>query len=396
MRDRFPAADGCHIFDRAAAVLAEPLVSTERAMTGAEGLPTTVEARPVATGEVTVVIPTHNDGPNIGALVGRLLDEPDVGEILVIASACDDETVPTVLEASGGCDGKIRLYLEAERSGKVAAINFGLGEVGLPYAVVISGDVLPEPNAIPRLLEALRRPGVGLVGGRPVPVNPESQALGHAVHLLWRLHHRLALHQPKLGEMIGLRTEAIVALPRTSVDEACFQALLETSGWNSVYVPDAVVLNRGPGTVRDFFKQRRQIHAGHLWLRHRQHYTVPSLRPGLLVSEMWRDLNAQRERLRPRRLAWTAGAVAMEAGARLMARLDYMRGRENHVWDMVKSTKAPALDADGLRPRGGQLVAGQGVAETAPDQRDGEHELPVQLQVPDVQRLRPEGQRARR
>src|SRR5947208_15333186 len=113
-------------------------------------------------------------------------------------------------------------------------------------------------------------------------------------------------------------------------------------GCNSVYVPDSFVLNMGPGTVRDFFKQRRQIHAGHLWLRHRQHYTVPSLQPRLLATEMWRDLTSERERLQPRRLAWTAGAVAMEAGARLMARLDYLRGRENHVWDMVKSTKAPA------------------------------------------------------
>ena len=351
--------------------------------------------RPSHTGTIAVVIPTHNDGPNIGALLSRLLEEPAVGEVLVIASACDDETVPTVLELSNDRDGKIRLYVEAERSGKVAAINFGLGEVTLPYTVVISGDVLPESGAISRLLEALERPGVGLVGGRPLPVNPEATGLGHAVHLLWRLHHRLALHQPKLGEMIGIRTEAIVALPRTSVDEACFQAILETSGWKSVYVPDAVVLNRGPGTVRDFFKQRRQIHAGHLWLRHRQHYTVPSLQPRLLASEMWRDLTSERERLRPRRLAWTAGAVAMEAGARLMARLDYMRGRENHVWDMVKSTKGPALDADGLRTGGGQLVAGERLAPAAPDQRDGQHELPVQLQVPDLQRLRPEGQGAR-
>jgi hypothetical protein len=173
-------------------------------------------------------------------------------------------------------------------------------------------------------------------------VNPETCAVGHAVQLLWRLHHRLALHQPKLGEMIAIRSEALVSLPRTSVDEACFQALIEAEGWESAYVPEAVVLNQGPRTVKDFVKQRRQIHTGHLWLRHREHYTVPSLQSGLLLSEMWRDLTSSPQRLHPRRLMWTAGAVAMEAGARLLARLDYLRGRENHVWDMVKSTKAPA------------------------------------------------------
>ena len=45
-----------------------------------------------------VIVPTHNDGSNIGALLERLLAEPTVGEVVVVASECDDETVPTVLK----------------------------------------------------------------------------------------------------------------------------------------------------------------------------------------------------------------------------------------------------------------------------------------------------------
>ncbi len=328
-------------------------------------------------GTVGVVIPTHNDGPNIGPLLHRLLAEPDVGEILVVASACDDETVPTVLEIANQADGRIRLYVEAERSGKAAAVNFGIRETAMPAIVIISGDVLPEPGSIGRLVKALRAPGVGMAGGRPVPVNPTDNPVGYAVHLLWRLHHRLALHQPKLGEMIALRSEAVVSLPRTSVDEACFQAMLESQGWKSAYVPEAVVINKGPTTIRDFVKQRRQVHTGHLWLRYRQGYTVPSLQPALLVYELWRDLTSDRTRTEPKRLAWTAGAVAMEAWARFRARGDYLRGKENHVWEMVESTKAPALDADGVHPCDGELVASQGLAEAAADQRGRQHELPL-------------------
>ncbi|HVL28443.1 MAG TPA: glycosyltransferase [Acidimicrobiales bacterium] len=343
---------------------------------------------PVAQGTIGVVVPTHNDGPNMAPLLDRLLAEPAIGEVLVIASACDDETVPTVLEISNSRadvgDGRVRLYVEAERSGKAAAVNFGIRETTMPYIVIISGDVLPEPGSIPLLVEALRSPGIGMAGGRPVPVNDDGCSIGYAVHLLWRLHHRLALHQPKLGEMIALRREAVVSLPRTSVDEACFQAMLESEGWKSAYVPAAVVVNRGPGSVRDFVKQRRQVHTGHLWLRHKQGYTVPSLQPALLVYELWRDIvddlttdptRTQVRSDRPKRLAWTAGAVAMEAFARFRARADYVRGRENHVWEMVQSTKAPALDADGLHPGGGELVASQGLAEAAADQRGRQHQL---------------------
>ena len=349
----------------------------------------------VSVGTIGVVVPTHNDGPNMAPLLERLLAEPAIGEILVIASACDDDTVPTVLEIANSRaamgDGRVRLYVEAERSGKAAAVNFGIRETAMPSIVIISGDVLPEPGSIPLLVAALRSPGTGMAGGRPLPVNDEDSPIGYAVHLLWRLHHRLALHQPKLGEMIALRREAVVSLPRTSVDEACFQAMLESEGWKSAYVPGAVVVNRGPGSIKDFVKQRRQVHTGHLWLRHKQGYTVPSLQPALLVYELWRDIvddlttdptrpqptMAQPTMTRSKRLAWTAGAVAMEAFARFRARGDYLRGRENHVWEMVQSTKAPALDADGLHPGHGELVASEGLAEAAADQRGRQHQLPL-------------------
>jgi hypothetical protein len=79
--------------------------------------------------------------------------------------------------------------------------------------------------------------------------------------------------------------------------------------------------------------------------------------------------------MEPKRLAWTAGAVAMEAWARMRARADFVRGMENHVWEMVQSTKAPAIDADRVHPGDGELVASARVAEVAADQRGRQHEL---------------------
>ena len=323
-------------------------VKTERRQVAGVTVPFGVAEVTAPVGMAGIVVPTHNDGANIGPLLGRLLDEPDVGQIVVVASGCDDGTIATVTRIAGNHPQTVRLYVETHRSGKVSAVNFGLAQLKTPILVVVSGDVLPERGAIAKVVTALAEPGVGLAGGRPVPVNASNTAIGHAAHLLWRLHHRLALHQPKLGEMIALRAEAVVALPRTSVDEACFQALLEGAGWRSVYVPEAVVWNRGPGTTADFVGQRRQIHTGHLWLRRRQHYAVPSMRLGLLGSVLWADITSEPLGLRPTQLAWTAAAVGMEAWARLLARVDYLLGRENHVWAMVESTKAPAPDANGM------------------------------------------------
>lgn len=306
------------------------------------------EEPPASPALAGVVVPTHNDGANIGPLLRTLLAEPCVGEVFVVASACDDETVPTVKEIAAA-DGRVRLHEEEIRSGKAAAVNLGIEHITLAFVVVVSGDVLPHPGAVSRMVDALRRPGVGLAGGRPLPVNSEDTFVGYAVHLLWRLHHRLALEQPKIGEAIAMRREAVRPLPAdSSVDEPWFQALLQKDGWIPAYVPDAIIANRGPGTVRDFVKQRRQVHTGNLWLNRRQAYKVPSLRPLLLAAELGRDLFDDRRRLRPMGLAWTAGAVGMEAWARMGARVNYFSGRERHVWDMVQSAKAPALGPDGL------------------------------------------------
>jgi hypothetical protein len=241
----------------------------------------------------------------------------------------------------------------------------------------VSGDVLPTPGSVGQLLRALAPPSVGMSGGRPVPVNDESTPVGYAVHLLWRLHHRMALERPKLGEMVALKAKAAVSLPKTAVDEACFQALVEGDGWTCAYVHDAIVANRGPDNVAEFILGRRRVHGGHLWLRHRMNYTVPSLRPTLLARELWRDLSADRQRREPKRLAWTAGAIAMEACGRLLARIDYLRGREDHVWKMVKSAKAPAPDADRLLAGNGEVMAGTGLAAAAPHQRHDQRQLPL-------------------
>ena len=44
-----------------------------------------------------------------------------------------------------------------------------------------------------------------MVGGHPTPVNSEANFLGHAVHLQWRLHDRIARQAPKLGEIVAFR-----------------------------------------------------------------------------------------------------------------------------------------------------------------------------------------------
>jgi hypothetical protein len=174
-----------------------------------------------------------------------------------------------------------------------------------------------------------------MVGGHPMPVNGEATFLGHAVHMQWRLHDRIARQVPKLGEIVAFRN-VIPGIPLdTAVDEISVQALISQLGYRLVYEPQAVVYNRGPATVPDFLRQRRRIYAGHLRVREQQSYSAPTM-------SIWRAARALRGSGSfgtPRAVVWSLGTVGLEATARALGAYDVMRRRPAHVWAISGTTK---------------------------------------------------------
>jgi poly-beta-1,6-N-acetyl-D-glucosamine synthase len=187
------------------------------------------------------------------------------------------------------------------------------------------------------LCAPFKDPKIGMVGGRPVPVNDPSTFMGHTVHLLWRLHDRLARIEPKLGEVIAFRN-VIAGIPTESaVDEISIQALISQLGYQLIYEPNSVVYNKGPTTIRDFLKQRRRIYAGHLKVPNQHHYEAYTMK----VMPIARQLLACHHFTlsTPGQAVWTLGAVVLEGYARLQGYYDFVCKHENHIWQRVDSTK---------------------------------------------------------
>jgi hypothetical protein len=161
--------------------------------------------------------------------------------------------------------------------------------------------------------------------------------MGHAVHLLWRLHDRVARIHPKLGEVIAFRN-VISGIPTDSaVDEISIQAMISQLGFQLIYTPDCVVYNKGPVTVRDFLKQRRRIYAGHLKVLQQQNYEASTMK---VTPIAWQLIACRHFALsNPKQITWTAGAIFLEAYARMQGYLDYRRKREHYIWQAVASTK---------------------------------------------------------
>jgi poly-beta-1,6-N-acetyl-D-glucosamine synthase len=289
--------------------------------------------------DMAVGIMAYNEGRNVAAALGSVLEQQGphvrIGRVVVVASGCTDDTVARAREAAAG-DPRVLVIEQPRREGKASAIALFLESVPDAGVLVLAGgDTRLEPGALEALLAPFDEPAVGMTGGRPVPVDDPTRLLGRVVHLLWELHHRAALRSPKLGELVAFR-RTFGTLPRdTAVDEATIESLARSQGLRLEYAPDARVRMRGPGTVRDFLRQRRRIHAGHRHLRRTRRYTVSTFSLGAVLGAV-----------RDARQAGTCGpgtlvaAAALEAAARALGAWDdLVTGRDHSVWEPVVTSK---------------------------------------------------------
>lgn len=279
-----------------------------------------------------------NEAANMGncltSLLSQRLKHAVIEEIVVVVSGSTDGTAAIVEEFSRR-DARIQLVEQARREGKASAVNLFLSRSQYPVAVLVGADTILHPDALEHLVSPFLDPEVGMTGGHPIPTNDPNTFMGFAAHLLWGLHHQLALKHPKLGELIAFRRifERIPAY--SAVDEASIETLVCGQAYQMRYVPEALVYNRGPATVADFLKQRRRINAGHIRLKQIQGYHVATMSgvrilATMLSSPQWTW----------RWFALTPAVVALEVWGRCLGWYDVHFAKNNHtVWDLAVSTK---------------------------------------------------------
>jgi biofilm PGA synthesis N-glycosyltransferase PgaC len=290
--------------------------------------------------ECSVGIMAYNEEANIEHTIRAVLEQRGpstcIKEVIVVASGCTDRTVPIVADLAL-LEPRVLLCVQEQREGKASAINLFLKQASSDVVILIGADIIPETGAFEKLCAPFHDPQIGMVGGRPVPVNDPSTFMGHTVHLLWRLHDRVARVTPKLGEVIAFRNVVSGIPVNSAVDEISIQALISQLGYQLLYKPDSVVYNKGPVNLKDYLKQRRRIYAGHLKVLEQQQYEASTMK----VSPILRQLIACREFTMSsfQQTLWTLGAVILEAYARLLGHYDYLRKRDHYIWQRVDSTK---------------------------------------------------------
>jgi len=286
----------------------------------------------------SIGVTVYNEEKNIGNLLEALLDqhvhEVEIDEIIVVASACVDQTVP-IVRTYMAQDPRIKLIEQERREGKTSAVNQFLAAATSEVCVLESGDTIPHEYAVEHLVRMFADPTVGMVGAQKVAVNTPDHIVGLLSHIRLRMEHTLCLEIPRLGEMIAFRKVFDHIPPDVAMDEAFVEALVVQNGLDVRYAPDAVVYSTGPTTIPDFVRQRRRNHAGHLYLKHKYGYAVSSIQNRrvlrVAIKEVWGVL----------RLLWVLFLLAvLEGWSRLLGWYDFAVRQDRHVvWDMAWTQK---------------------------------------------------------
>jgi len=292
--------------------------------------------------EIAVGIMAYNEEGNIARLIDAVLHQSintRIRSIVVVASGCTDRTCEIAAEYAAR-DRRITLVADAERRGKVHAVNQFISAATQPLCVLTSADIGLHPTTVERITAPFADASVGVVGGHVVPVNTPDTFTGFAINLMWTLHNEVSSMKPKMGEMLAFRNVVKPLDPAVLADEVSIVCEIEKAGYRAVYAPDALIENCGPGRLRDFVKQRTRWIVCNLQVERDYGVRVSTLDHRLVLRA-----TAKHIRHNLKRLHWFAGAALIELYARARARIQFATlpsRRKFQLWDQIPSTKSVA------------------------------------------------------
>ena len=279
--------------------------------------------------------------------MGAVLREPIVDELIVVASGCTDSTVEKLGPFND--DGRLQIIVEPTRTGKTSAFNIILARYRGDFLVSLPGDVIPTTGAIARLVESFHD-GVGVVGGLPIPSNGRETIMDRVALLVWSYHNAALLELERRGrlghvsgEIFAIRRGVVEHLPpETVLDDAGLALAALQAGYRISIEPRATVLMSGARTPKDFMIQRRRNLVGHRQLNgQRRGYGGP---PSLTFSNGLADsIEALASVLRasPGLVVGLPPSIVLEALSRILAWVDWHKGRTHRIWEIAASTKGP-------------------------------------------------------
>ena len=103
---------------------------------------------------LSVMMPVFNEERTLETILGHVLKQPEVGEVIAIDDGSTDRSWE-ILTRAAGRDTRVRPFRQETNQGKGAALRRAVSELRMPFALVQDADLEYDPRDYPVLLRPL-------------------------------------------------------------------------------------------------------------------------------------------------------------------------------------------------------------------------------------------------
>jgi len=121
---------------------------------------------------LAVVMPAYNEAGTIRAVVLRVLQQPEVAQLVIVNDASRDATAE-IIRSLARSEPRINFLSHSHNQGKGAALRTGIAAASLPFLIIQDADLEYDPAEYPAMLGPLLADkadvvyGSRFLGGRP-------------------------------------------------------------------------------------------------------------------------------------------------------------------------------------------------------------------------------------
>jgi glycosyltransferase involved in cell wall biosynthesis len=117
-----------------------------------------------AKGCLSVVMPVYNEAAIVHEIIGKVLEQPMVSELIIVDDCSRDKTWD-VLQSIAQSDPRVRLFHHELNQGKGAALRTGLARAQADIVIIQDADLEYDPEEYPRMINPIQSGKADVVFG---------------------------------------------------------------------------------------------------------------------------------------------------------------------------------------------------------------------------------------